>query len=149
MQQQEKSQPSIWKRIPRSFWYSVVFMGIYVVIYLVASEDWMKFSEISSLSSQLVQNAGSIFVLSGVLTVLLSLVGITKYRRKREERSLDLPLQRRFHVWLPLLFSTSLLLLSLGNIINAYNYAHNIFAIPSGADMAVLASFPLQIIGIL
>src|ERR1700682_5793022 len=114
MQRQEKSQPSVWERIPRSFWYSVVFMGVYAAIYLVASEDWMKFSQLSSLSSQLVQNAGSIFVVSSVLTVLLSLVGIRKYPRKREEHSADLSLQRRFHVWLPLLFSTSLLLVTLG-----------------------------------
>ncbi|HVB72897.1 MAG TPA: diguanylate cyclase [Ktedonobacteraceae bacterium] len=128
--------------IPRSFWYSVAFGGMYFLVY----GGWVILYESPSPSFQAVGSIGMLLAI--ILSFVLSWVGIKRHGGKRDGRSPRLPFQRRLHSWVPLIFSIALLFESLANILYGYYYTHHIYTFPGLNDAMALATYPTLMLGI-
>jgi diguanylate cyclase (GGDEF)-like protein/putative nucleotidyltransferase with HDIG domain len=129
-------------RIPRSFWYSVAFAILFLVLFGV----WIALAGTSVLFPQQVKLG---LVLASFVSVVLSWIGV-----KRASQSADAggvpSLQSRGIIWSRFSFRLALMCQGIGNIVYAYNYWHQVFVFPSWADAIVLLTmYPALFVGIM
>jgi two-component system, cell cycle response regulator len=128
--------------LPRSFWYSLIFAGIWMVVYSI----WAISTPNMTASYQTIMGTG--LSLSTLLNFGLSLVGIKKEHFKWKGVST----QQRLYTLVPLIFSLSLIGMFTGSILFALNelsfpsWVNAPF--PSWADVPTLAEYPILLLGI-
>jgi diguanylate cyclase (GGDEF)-like protein len=128
--------------VPRFFWYSLLFAGAFIGIYV----SWLLRQNLSRLGYVPEDIAVALAALS---SFVISWIGVKRSPGKPRADAAPLPLERRLHFWIPLVFSIALLFHVFGSLIFiAYDWL-GILAPPVWGEVAILGMYPTLLIGIL
>jgi diguanylate cyclase (GGDEF)-like protein len=130
--------------IPRSFWFTVAIMTIYL---LFTSSLLIPNPNLSSTIRSMID---TLIPLSQLMSITLPWLGFRLSYWKRDSNPVGrLSTNRRLRTWLPLIFIMALVCQFVGGNLYAYYGANHIFVFPSWADVAILATYPTLLIGML
>ncbi len=138
MHKHKKWRTLHYEAIPRSFWYSLAFASAFIGIYCI----WMVRQNLSPVLQDVLVGLGAL------ASFVISWIGVKRSLGKHRANSASLPLERRLHFWIPLVFSIALLFQVLGSSIFIANDWLGILT-PIWGEATILGMYPALLAGIL
>jgi two-component system cell cycle response regulator len=127
---------------PRSFWYSLAFVGVFLVIYLL-----MAFTKYASEANPVITDLA--MTLAPLASLVIAWTGVKRSLMQQNLAPEALSLQRRLRFWLPLVFSTALLFQTLGNAYHTYYDVTIVEGVPILTFFLILWTYPAMLAGVL
>ena len=143
MRKQVPARPTYVLRLPRSFWYSVVF----AIAYLAGFGIWILLQRPNSNMLPVGANIG--IALAALFGFMLSWIGARGRPEMRGTGTHFLWGRHRLQFWTPLLFSSALIFQVAGNLLIANNIFHHQFFFPWWTTVVMGGTYPALLLGVL